>query len=186
MLKQCLYYLRTDILGYLVLTTDSGTKADGSYLPKAQTCQGMIKLPLYVFDVLFSHAVVCSLCRGVQVRHSAAVARKVAEGDFRLVRQCVDTSLSYPRPALRHANSASYSPLPGLVFCSSDSIFARTPAMHSPALNIVLFYFKHTRTRTCARIHTAPAHKYPLRNSGGHRLRQSGGIGVLCLRQVKM
>ena len=126
MLKQCLYYLRADILGYLVLTTDSGTKADGSYLPKAQTCQGMIKLPLYVFDVLFSHAVVCSLCRGVQVRHSAAVARKVAEGDFRLVRQCVGTSLSYPRPALRHANSASYSPLPGLVFCSSDSIFART------------------------------------------------------------
>lgn len=31
----------------LVLTTDSGAKADGSYLPKVQTCQGMIKLPLY-------------------------------------------------------------------------------------------------------------------------------------------
>jgi len=30
-----------------VLTTDSGARADGSYLPKVQTCQGMIKLPLY-------------------------------------------------------------------------------------------------------------------------------------------
>jgi hypothetical protein len=55
-----------------VLTTDSGTKADGRYLPKVQTCHGMIKLPLCVVMGDFLSSVAESI--DLQVRQSAAAA----------------------------------------------------------------------------------------------------------------